>query len=111
MHYNKIVEVLLSEYQGESFSRSLGKEDGSIWENEEDGTYSLIDSNGTTIKTGTLIKSENSFTLTVFLSNTDTENLLGNYKLFCFSIRDDDSSFNDVIGEYEIEYKEKKANS
>ena len=109
MHYNKVVEVLLKEYQGESFSRSLGKADGSIWETEEDGIYSLIDSKGISVKEGSLMKSENSFTLTVSLTKDDTDDLLGNYKLFCFGTRDDDSTFNDVIGEYSIAYQEKKA--
>lgn len=109
MHYNKIFESLPDEYQGESFKRSLGKEDGSIWEDNETASFILTDSRGNLIAGGSLVKSENSFTLTVSLSKYDTEDLLGNYKMLCFSTRTDNEDFNDVIAEYEITYNSQKA--
>ena len=111
MHYNKIFESLPNEYQGESFKRSLGKSDGSVWEDNENASYILVNSKDVTIKEGSLMKSENSFTLTISLSDIDTMTLLGNYRLLCFANKTDDDTFNDVIGEYEITYNSKKAKS
>lgn len=111
MHYNKIFEKLPNEYQGESFKRSLGKEDGSIWETNEDGTYTITNTSGQTVMSGNLMKSENGLTLTISISKLDTADMLGNYRILCFSTRDDDDTFNDVIGEYEITYKSRKAKS
>ena len=94
-----------TEYQGESFTKSLVKDDGSIWYDNEIGVYKLIDNRGKVIATDSLIKSEDNLSLTFLLGKTQTQYLLGIYKLLVYLNDTVITEMNYVIAEYKLDYK------
>ncbi len=93
------------EYQGESFTKSLVKDDGSIWEANEVATYKLIDTKGKIIATDTLMKSVDELSLTFLLGKTDTTYLFGIYRLLVYLSDTVVTEMNYVIAEYKLDYK------
>ena len=108
MSFVKYKEIV-TEFQGESFNRSLTKKSGAIWETNEVGNFELIDTSGTVVSSGSLIKSADNLSLTIAVPKGDTATLVGNYRLLANLTDTVDTDFSDVIAEYEITYKEKKA--
>jgi len=98
-----------TEYQGESFTKSLTKEDGSKWLNNEICDYVLVNSAGIEMSTGSLVRSTDELSMTVQVPSSDTESLVGEFLLLVYLKDTNDSDFANVIAEYRIEYLEKKA--
>ena len=97
------------EYAGESFTKSLARKDGSVWEATESGVWELVDDASNQVASGVLTKSADNLTLTAQIPKTDTVGLGGNYLLLLSITDSDDADFEDVIAEYFIEYRERKA--
>lgn len=108
MHYKKLL-VITDEVQGESFSRDLKKQDGSIWETEEGAYYQFVNKGGTVLDTDTLTKSGDDLYLTFHVANTVTADITGDHTLFVRATNTGEATFDDVIAEYRIEYKEARA--
>lgn len=109
MKYVKKVSVIPPEYQGESFTKGLGKTSGAIWSAEEIGTYELIGDAGNIVSTGVLTKSADNLSLIATIPSSDTTSLVGNY-LLLYNLKDStDPEFSDVIGEYKMSYKVRTA--
>lgn len=109
MKYVKKVSIIPPEYQGESFTKGLGKTSGAIWSVEEIGTYELIDGTGNVVSSGALTKSADNLSLIATIPSGDTADLLGDF-LLLYNLNDSiDVNFSDVIGEYKMSYKERKA--
>jgi len=98
-----------TEYQGESFIKSLYKKTKQIWDINEVGTYTLTDTFGSVLLNGNLVKSADKLSLTVALGSTDTASLLGVYKLLVYLEDTVNSELKDVLAEYKITYIETKA--
>ena len=98
-----------TEYQGESFTKSLYKEDKTAWENNDTCTFSLVNSAGIEVSVGDLILSGDKLSMTVQVPKTDTLALVGEHLLLVSLGNVSDSEFADVIAEYRITYLEKKA--
>ena len=109
MKYVKKVSVIPTEYQGESFAKALGKTSGLIWDANEIGTYEVVDGTGTVVSSGALSKSIDNLSLIVVIPASDTSALLGDYLLLVHLNDSIDAEFSDVIGEYKMSYKERKA--
>jgi hypothetical protein len=101
---------IVTEYQGESFNRSLYKKNGSEWDANQVGNYELVDDTGAVVSSGDLIKSDDNLSLTIAVPKADTATLVGSYRLLAHLTDTVDTTFDDVIAEYEITYLEKKAN-
>ncbi len=108
MRYNKKYAIA-EDYQGESFTRSLNKESLAVWDANEVANYELIDGDGTVVSSGDLTKSGDNLSLIVSIPKTDTADLIGSYLLLVHLTDTVDTTFDDVIAEYKITYKEKKA--
>jgi len=93
------------EYQGESFTKSLVKDDESIWKANEIATYKLIDTKGKVIATDTLMKSGDELSLTFLLGKTQTQYLFGIYRLLVYLNDSVITEMNYVIAEYKLDYK------
>ncbi len=100
---------ILTEYQGESLSKTLAKEDGSEWGATIGGVYSLTDEDGSEITSGNLVKSGDNLYLSFTIGKTETASLEGKYLLLVSLTDTNDSEFNDVIAEYQITYQNRKA--
>ncbi len=108
MYYNKLVDML-TEYQGESFTRGLSKDNGTEWETEDTGYWELLDDDGVAVSSGALQKSSDNLSVEISVPKADTESLSGTYVLLVHITRTDDATFNDVIAKYTITYIEEKA--
>ncbi len=97
------------EYQGESFSKSLTKEDNSVWGDNEVATYELLNQSGTIIDTGTLTRSDNLTNMTFIIGKTVTADLLGVYRLLIYLSDTVITEMNYVIAEYRLDYKKTSA--
>jgi len=97
------------EYSGESFTRTLIKNDGELWNDEDIASYSLLDTNGVVISTAPLVKSTDKKSITFVVPHTDTINLSGKYKLLVTLSNSNDDRINNVIAEYSITYSKRKA--
>ena len=102
------IKQSVTEYQGESFSKSFDKSSKAAWEDYEIGAYALYDTKGNEITTGSLVKSDDSQTLSLQIGYTITENLEGKYLLLVYLMDANDPDFKDVIAEYTITYKARK---
>ena len=93
-----------TEIQGESFTRTLTKKDGSIWEANEVASYTMIDATGTVVDTGDLTKSGDNLGLIFQVAKTVTTDFQGEYK-FAVLLEDTiDLDFSDYIAYYTIVY-------
>lgn len=108
MRYNKKYAIA-EDYQGESFSRSLNKDSLAVWEATEVADYELIDGDGVIVSSGALAKSGDNLSLILTVPKADTEALSGSYLLLVYLKDSGDPTFNDVIAEYKMTYKIKKA--
>ena len=97
------------EYQGESFTKSLGRKDASLWLANEQANYKLFDPTGTSVSTGALVKSGDNLTMTLSVPSADTATLEGICLLLVYQTDDNDATINDVIAEYFITYKKPNA--
>ena len=98
-----------TEYQGESFTRTLAKQDGGPWEANEIAEYVLVDKNGIEIDGGSLTKTGDNIGLIVTISETITIPLLGTYLLLVYLKDTIDLDYANVIAKYTITYVEVKA--
>ena len=98
-----------TEYQGESFTRTLAKKDGVVWGANEIASYILVDKNGTEIDTGDLTKTGDNIGLEFVISESVTTALLGTYLLLVYLKDTVDTDFANVIARYTITYVEVKA--
>lgn len=110
MRYNK-KHGIGDDYQGESFSRSLNKESLAVWDSTETAVYEMLDSEGAVVSSGSLTKSGDNLSLILFIPKSDTSDLLGEHLILVHLNDTGDAEFDDVIAEYRITYKEKKASS
>ncbi len=100
---------ILTEYQGESLSKSLFKEDGSEWGATIGGVYSMTDENGDEVASGSLVRGGDNLSLSFTIGKTETASLDGRYLLLVSLTDSNDTEYSDVIAEYTITYKNKKA--
>lgn len=100
---------IATEYQGESFTKPLTKESGAVWDANEVANYEMLDGDGNPVSSGDLTKSLDELTLTVAVPKQDTADLAGVYLLLVHLTDTVNTGFDDVIAEYKITYKEKKA--
>lgn len=108
MHYDKLKSVN-TEYQGESFNRSIHREDGVVWDDVDQATYSMVDSANVEVSSGSLTKSVDKLTFDLAVPKADTANLTGAHKLLVTLTKTDDATFSDVIAEYNITYEARTA--
>ena len=100
-----------TEFQGESFSKSLGKKNNSEWGSTEVGNYILTDENGDEVASDNLTKSGDSLSLSFILGKTDTADLEGVYTLLAYQTDTSNAEINKVIAEYKITYKTRELNN
>ena len=93
------------EYQGESFTKSLVKDNGDIWEANEISEYKLIDTAGKTVFSEALIKSADNISLTLLIGRTKTPLLFGIYRLLVYLNDTSITEMNYVIAEYKLDYR------
>ena len=98
-----------TEYQGESFTKSLTKDDDSIWEANETAEFQMTDVDGLEVASGSLVKSADDLSLTFTLGSTDTTALLGQYLLLVYITDTVDAEVHSVIAKYTMTYIDKKA--
>lgn len=108
MAYVKITKSL-TEYQGESFTKSLYKKNRTEWSSEEIATYTMTDKDGNEITNGSLTKSTDNMSITIQIGKTITTSLEGKYKILIYLGNTNDSEISDVIAEYNVTYITKKA--
>lgn len=109
MGYKKVVKKF-KEYIGESFSQSIQKDGGAVWNTNEQAVFTLYDAAGTTGITGTLVKSADNLSLGFMLSKTSTAGLTpGPHKVIVDLEDSIDTEMSDVIAEYSIEYSARTA--
>lgn len=109
MGYEKIVKNS-KEFAGESFSESISKNSGSVWNVNETATYSMYDKNGAISGvTGVLVTSDDKKSIGFTIPKTDTVALLGHHKVLVELGDSEDVNISDVIAEYNIEYLARKA--
>ena len=102
-------ESTSTEYQGESFAKSIQKENNATWDANDTAEYEMTDSSGTVVSSGSLTKSGDSLSFALFVPNTDTASLEGIHLLLVYLTNSVDATISDVIAEYRINYKSKKA--
>jgi len=92
-------------YQGESFTKTLGRGDGSVWASNEKVNWQLFDPNGGAVGTLTdAILSGDDLTYTVKIPKTTTTAFDGVYLLLVYVIDTGDADINDVIAEYRLNF-------
>ncbi len=96
-------------YQGQSFSKSLTKKDGSIWESNEVGDFEMFNSDGTVVSSGSLVKSGDNLSLTFTIPDDDTASLVGAHTINADLTDTVDDAIRIPLAEYDMTYKEKKA--
>lgn len=104
MGYAKKIGIS-TEYQGDSFSRTLTKDSGAIWEANETASYKMVDMKGDVVASGSLTKSVDNLSMTFMVGSTATATLLGIYKLIVYL---EDTVLTEMkypIAEYKIDYK------
>jgi hypothetical protein len=97
------------EYQGESFSLKFQKKDDKRWLSNEVITCKLIDNTGSVLHENQLDKSIDALYMILFIGQSVTANLLGDYKLLIYIGDSTDSEVNYVIAEFKMKYKKAKA--
>ena len=97
------------EYQGESFTKSLTKEDNSEWDDNEISNFKLFDTSGNLVTSGSLVRSVDKLSLTFLLGKTQTADLFGIYKLLVYISDTIITEMNYVIAEYQLTYKKTTA--
>lgn len=102
-------EKTVTEYQGESFTKTITRSDGTAWAADDEANYELIDSSGNIVSSGSLVKTGDNLGLTVFVPKADTASISGKHILLIYLTSVSQPTFNDVIAEYTINYKVKKA--
>ena len=95
--------------QGSSFTISLGKDDDSIWEANENGVFIMTDETNQEILNKPLVKSADNLTLTFQIDDTDSETLDGAYRILAWQRDSNDAGVNVPIADYAIEYETTKA--
>lgn len=108
MEYDKYSERV-TEYQGESFSKTLYKTTGAQWTTAEGGTFELVDDTAAVVHSGTLAKSDGDLGLSFSVPTTATAGILGDHLLLVHLTDTGDATFKDVIAEYKIKYVERSA--
>ncbi len=98
-----------TEYQGESFIKSLYKTNSNIWYDNELATYTLTDPDGAVVLSGNLTKSDDKMSFMLSIGKTETAALLGIYKLLVYLEDTVNTELKDVFAEYKITYTDKKA--
>ncbi len=98
-----------TEYQGESFTKSLVKGNESAWEDNEVAEFKLYDTSGNTVVTGSLMRSVDLLSLTFLLGKSDTIDLFGIYRLLVYLSDTVVTEMNYVIAEYKLDYKKTTA--
>lgn len=93
------------EYQGDSFSRSLTKDSGAIWEANEEANYKMVDMKGTIVASGDLVKSVDNLSMSFMVGKTATANLVGIHKLIVYLTDTSVAEMSYPIAEYKIDYK------
>ncbi len=97
--------------QGESFTRWYSKKDGGEWGTTQGGYWVLKDRDGDTVSSGDLVKSEDNTYIGLTVPKADTASLVGSYSMFAHLTDTTDATFDDVFVEYELQFKEEKADA
>jgi hypothetical protein len=97
------------EYQGESFSLHFQKKDDKRWLINEIVTCKLIDNTGSVLYEDQLDKNIDALYMMLFIGQSVTSTLLGDYKLLIYINDSDDPEVNYVIAEFKMKYKKAKA--
>ena len=97
------------EYQGESFGKSLTKDGGLVWGDNEIATYKLFNQNGDIIDNGTLTRDDKLTNMTFIVGKTVTTNLHGVYRLLVYLSDTVITEMNYVIAEYRLDYRKSSA--
>ena len=98
-----------SEYQGESLDTTISRGDGTPWADTETAEYKIYNTTGTIVSSGNLTKSSDGKQFRLFVGTDETKDLSGRYKLLVWIKDSNDTEVNDVIAEYNIEYKPRRA--
>jgi len=98
-----------TEYQGESFTKTIYKDSGEAWGDNEAANYELVDTAGAQKSTGSLTKVESNLGLTFTVPDTDTAALTGNHKLLVHLTDTIITTFDDIIVDYDLDYVERKS--
>lgn len=107
MSYDKYSDSV-TEYQGESFVKSLYKKSGETWDINEAANFILIkDTTKGIVGSGDLTKSGDSLSLTLTVGKTITSVLQGSYTLLVYQTDTNNVEINNVIAEYKMTYKER----
>lgn len=107
--YYKALYVRAGEYQEESFNRALTKKDGTEWGSNESAAYKMTNTEGEEVSSGSLTKSGDSLSLILAIPDDDTVGIVGSHRILVRLSLGDDATFNDVIADYSIMYKDERA--
>ena len=102
-------EGAATEYQGESFTKTLAKRDATAWDITDEANYVMKDQDGATIDSGNLTKVNSDFGFKFEISKTVTAPILGTHIVLVYLTNTGNLDFADVIAEYVIVYNEVKA--
>ena len=106
MLYRAKKDTSLTEFQGESFTKALGKRTKDTWLSNE-GAHGVLtnDSTGEVIYEADLDLSADEISLVFFMGKTTTADLEGNHTLIIFQTDSNVVEFYEKMKEYKITYK------
>ena len=89
--------------------KAILKDDGTIWEVNETGYYEMFSGNSKIVSNGALLKTGDNLSLYFSVPKTDTGVLEGVYLLLVHLTDTNDATIDDVIAQFSVTYKIKKA--
>lgn len=109
MRYKAKKDDSVTEYQGESFSKSYAKRTKAEWADNEGAHYVLTDdTTGNIVDEADLVRSDDRLSLGFRIGKTVTATLEGDYTLVVYQRDTADLEFNEKMKEYKITYKTKR---
>ncbi len=102
-------EESIEKYQGTSFTKTLTKSSGEIWEDNEILEYIVTDNSGTEVANGNLVKSDDKLQITFLLGSSDTDSFIGDFLLLVHLKDSIELEIDNIIAEYHLTYINKKA--
>lgn len=96
-----------TQYTGTSFTRTLVKKDGTIWEATESAYFSMVDTEtGGEVTNDLLTKSGDNLGLILEVGKSMAQSLVGRYKLLVYLEDSVNTQRSEVLAEYIINYEE-----
>ena len=105
----EVYEDSFEEYQGESFTRTLGRTSGSVWGTDDRLVFEMVDVDGTVVDSGSLTRADDAMTMSFTITKTTTASIINKHLILVSLERADDATISDVIAKYAIYYVARKS--